>query len=158
MSLFSINQISVLLRATIFRHENSQKLIILHMQSKKLANIMFSTLLSQASCQALDKPSKSQVEPQQRGLVQSLVAGRQIAAAAVNPGDSCEFASLHYFALCGLGGKKVKCCPVKCTKQYILQAFCHVASPTQLLYHLILLNVVFKLILLNTKVYSMVLK
>lgn len=38
------------------------------------------------------------------GLVQSLVAGRQIAAAAVAEGDSCEFASPHYFALCGLGG------------------------------------------------------
>lgn len=40
------------------------------------------------------------------GLVQSLVAGRQIAAAAVAEGDSCEFASPHYFALCGLGGKR----------------------------------------------------
>lgn len=39
------------------------------------------------------------------GLVKSLVAGRQIAAAAVVEGDSCEFASLKYFALCGLGGK-----------------------------------------------------
>lgn len=66
---------------------------------------MFSSLLSQASCQALENPSKPQIEHQQRGLVQSLVAGRQIAAAAVAPGDSCEFGSLHYFALCGLGGK-----------------------------------------------------
>lgn len=68
---------------------------------------MFSSLLSQASCQALEKSSKMQVEPQQRGLVQSLVASRQIAAASVASGDSCEFGSLHYFALCGLGGKKI---------------------------------------------------
>lgn len=68
---------------------------------------MFSSLISQASCQALEKPSKIQGEPQQRGLVKSLVAGRQIAAAAVIPGDSCEFGSLHYFALCGLGGKHI---------------------------------------------------
>lgn len=67
---------------------------------------MFSSLLSQASCQALEKTPKSQIETQQRGLVRSLVAGRQIAAAAVIPGDSCEFGSGHYFALCGLGGKK----------------------------------------------------
>lgn len=67
---------------------------------------MFSSLLSQASCQSLEKTSIPQVEPQQRGLIQSLVAGRQIAAAAVVPGDSCEFGSAHYFALCGLGGKK----------------------------------------------------
>jgi len=40
----------------------------------------------------------------QAGLVKSLGAGRTIAAAAVQPGDSCEFASMHYFALCGLGG------------------------------------------------------
>jgi len=40
----------------------------------------------------------------QAGLVKSLGAGRTIAAAAIQPGDSCEFASMHYFALCGLGG------------------------------------------------------
>lgn len=38
------------------------------------------------------------------GLVKSLVAGRTIAAAAVAEGDSCEFGSAKYFALCGLGG------------------------------------------------------
>lgn len=42
--------------------------------------------------------------PQQFGLVKSLAAGRTIAAAAIAEGDSCEFASPHYFALCGLGG------------------------------------------------------
>lgn len=68
---------------------------------------MFSSFFSKTFCQA---PENKAVEAQpncevpQRGLVQSLVAGRQIAAAAVAEGDSCEFASLHYFALCGLGG------------------------------------------------------
>ncbi|CAB3381757.1 Hypothetical predicted protein [Cloeon dipterum] len=33
-----------------------------------------------------------------------LVPGRTIAAAAVPEGDSCEFGSAKYFALCGLGG------------------------------------------------------
>jgi len=38
------------------------------------------------------------------GLAQSLVAGRTIAAAAAPAGDSCEFGSPKYFALCGMGG------------------------------------------------------
>lgn len=33
-----------------------------------------------------------------------LVTGRQIAAASANQGDSCEFGSLKYYALCCLGG------------------------------------------------------
>lgn len=67
---------------------------------------MFHSLLSKASCQAQDNNVLvgQQCEIPQKGLVQSLVAGRQIAAAAVAPGDSCEFGSPHYFALCGLGG------------------------------------------------------
>ncbi|CAH1959177.1 unnamed protein product [Acanthoscelides obtectus] len=67
---------------------------------------MFSSLLTKTLCQPAENQSvpTQQCEVPQRGLVQSLVAGRQIAAAAVQPGDSCEFASLHYFALCGLGG------------------------------------------------------
>lgn len=44
------------------------------------------------------------MSPKPIGLTQSLVAGRTIAAAAVQPGDSCEFGSGQYFALCGLGG------------------------------------------------------
>lgn len=69
---------------------------------------MFSSFFSKAFCQT---PENKSVEPQpkcevpERGLVQSLVAGRQIAAAAVAEGDSCEFGSAHYFALCGLGGR-----------------------------------------------------
>lgn len=62
------------------------------------------SLLPKAWCQnnAENVPVTPKVE--QQGLVKSLVAGRTIAAAAVAEGDSCEFGSLHYFALCGLGG------------------------------------------------------
>uniref|UniRef100_A0A1B6DXY3 Phosphate carrier protein, mitochondrial n=1 Tax=Clastoptera arizonana TaxID=38151 RepID=A0A1B6DXY3_9HEMI len=47
-------------------------------------------------------PFKAHCEPQRNELVQ----GRAIAAAATadDQGDSCEFASPKYFALCGLGG------------------------------------------------------
>jgi len=38
------------------------------------------------------------------GLVSSLSPRRQLAAASVADGDSCDFGSLKYFALCGLGG------------------------------------------------------
>lgn len=67
---------------------------------------MFLSLLPKASCQSQSAvvPTTSQDTPK-LGLVQSLVAGRSIAAASVAQGDSCEFGSLHYFALCGLGGK-----------------------------------------------------
>lgn len=58
---------------------------------------MFSSLFTKASCQA-----NSETQP---NLVNSLVAGRSIAAAAVAAQDeSCEFASVQYFTLCGLGG------------------------------------------------------
>ncbi|XP_059469532.1 solute carrier family 25 member 3-like [Neocloeon triangulifer] len=36
--------------------------------------------------------------------MKTLVPGRTIAAAAIAEGDSCEFGSSKYFALCGLGG------------------------------------------------------
>lgn len=61
---------------------------------------MFSCLYSKAACQAAENPSNDQ----QVGLVSALVAPRKIAAAAVAEGESCEFGSAHYFALCGLGG------------------------------------------------------
>ncbi|KAL3270943.1 hypothetical protein HHI36_021448 [Cryptolaemus montrouzieri] len=66
---------------------------------------MLLSLLSKASCQSQDVaiPSTSQEVPKM-GLVQSLTAGRTIAAASVAEGDSCEFGSLYYFGLCGLGG------------------------------------------------------
>ncbi|XP_019869145.1 phosphate carrier protein, mitochondrial [Aethina tumida] len=58
---------------------------------------MFSTLLTKAYCQP-----EAQSPPQ--GIVKSLTAGRTIAAASVQTGDSCEFASMKYFGLCGLAG------------------------------------------------------
>lgn len=61
---------------------------------------MFSCLYSKAACQAADNSNNGQ----QLGLVNSLVAPRKIAAAAVAEGESCEFGSGHYFLLCGLGG------------------------------------------------------
>jgi len=66
---------------------------------------MFSSLLGRAACQACDNTlqTPSSTAPQ-AGLVKSLVAGRTIAAAAIQPGDSCEFGSAHYFVLCGFGG------------------------------------------------------
>nr|BAN20386.1 mitochondrial phosphate carrier protein [Riptortus pedestris] len=35
---------------------------------------------------------------------QELIPGRRIAAAAIAPGDSCEYGSSKYFLLCGVGG------------------------------------------------------
>lgn len=67
---------------------------------------MFSSMFGKAFCQAADIAADNQVaNSSDPGLVKSLVAGRTIAAAAVQPGDSCEFGSMHYFALCGVGGK-----------------------------------------------------
>jgi len=58
---------------------------------------MLPSFITRAICQP-EKPEQPQL------LANQLVAGRTIAAAAINPGESCEFGSLHYFALCGLGG------------------------------------------------------
>jgi solute carrier family 25 phosphate transporter 3 len=49
----------------------------------------FKTPFTRASCESNDK---------------AVVPGRTIAAAAVAEGDSCEFGSTKYFALCGIGG------------------------------------------------------
>lgn len=65
---------------------------------------MFTSFMSKALCQSSDG-TKLEVS-QQQGLVNSLSPRRQVQAAAVAEGDSCEFASPHYFALCGLGGKQ----------------------------------------------------
>lgn len=68
---------------------------------------MFSTFLTRAMCQN-SAPSEPTQAPQEMGLVKSLVAGRTIAAASAAAktadGYSCEFGSLHYFALCGAAG------------------------------------------------------
>ncbi|KRT84612.1 mitochondrial carrier protein [Oryctes borbonicus] len=58
---------------------------------------------SKVKCQELQEEPKKQQQHEPQALVKSL-SGRQIAAAAVNPGESCEFASLQYFGLCGIGG------------------------------------------------------
>ncbi|KAJ8982566.1 hypothetical protein NQ317_005037 [Molorchus minor] len=50
---------------------------------------MFSSLISKAHCQAPENKSCDVSAVPERGLVQSLVAGRQIAAASVAEGDSC---------------------------------------------------------------------
>ncbi|XP_017776787.1 PREDICTED: phosphate carrier protein, mitochondrial-like [Nicrophorus vespilloides] len=52
---------------------------------------MLPSFITKAICQPSEQPNQ-------------LVSGRSIAAAAVKPGESCEFASKKYFALCGLGG------------------------------------------------------
>lgn len=66
---------------------------------------MFPSFYSKAVCEAATNsaaPNSQTDQPQ--GLVKSLASTRKIAAAAVAEGESCEFASPHYFALCGLGG------------------------------------------------------
>lgn len=60
---------------------------------------------SRALCQAAENASAPKPDPDApQGLVKSLVSSRSIAAAAIAEGESCEFASGKYFALCGLGG------------------------------------------------------
>lgn len=60
---------------------------------------MFSSLLDAAKNNPFKAPVAHCEESEQQ-----LVKSRTIAAAAVNPGEACEFGSPHYFALCGLGG------------------------------------------------------
>jgi len=64
---------------------------------------MFSSLLDAARNNPLRAPfNKAQCED---GSVNpQLVPTRTIQAADAIPGDACEFGSLHYFALCGVGG------------------------------------------------------
>jgi len=64
---------------------------------------MWSSVLDMAKNSPFRSPfTHVQCEP--KGYSTSLVPGRTIAAAAVKEGDSCEFGSPKYFALCGLGG------------------------------------------------------
>lgn len=56
----------------------------------------FKVPFSRAQCEA---PPTNAIEDQQQ-----LVPRRNIAAAAVAEGDSCEFGSTQYFLLCGIGG------------------------------------------------------
>lgn len=64
---------------------------------------MFPSFYTRALCQASENVPVASEQPQ--GLVNTLVSTRKIAAAAVAEGESCEFASPHYFVLCGLGGE-----------------------------------------------------
>lgn len=63
---------------------------------------MFSSFLDAAR----NNPFKTPVAQceESSGDNTQLVPTRTIQAAAANPGDACEFGSLHYFALCGVGG------------------------------------------------------
>ncbi|CAH2062313.1 unnamed protein product, partial [Iphiclides podalirius] len=64
---------------------------------------MFSSLLDAARNSPFRGPlSPAQCEPAAIAAPQAAQSG--MAAAAVVQGDSCEFASPKYFALCGLGG------------------------------------------------------
>jgi solute carrier family 25 (mitochondrial phosphate transporter), member 3 len=64
---------------------------------------MFSSLLDAAKNNPFKTPM-SRAQCEESGSEKQLVKSRTIAAAAANPGDACEFGSLHYFALCGVGG------------------------------------------------------
>lgn len=63
---------------------------------------MFSSLFEAAR----NSPFKAPVAKceESSGENNQLVPTRNIQAAAANPGEACEFGSLHYFALCGVGG------------------------------------------------------
>lgn len=63
---------------------------------------MFSSLIEAAR----NSPFRTPVAKCEESSNESkqLVPTRTIQAADANPGDACEFGSLHYFALCGVGG------------------------------------------------------
>jgi solute carrier family 25 phosphate transporter 3 len=63
---------------------------------------MFSSLIEAARNSPFRAPVAKCEESSSQG--QQLVPTRTIQAADANPGDACEFGSLHYFALCGVGG------------------------------------------------------
>lgn len=63
---------------------------------------MFSSVIEAARNNPFKVPvSRAQCESSEDN---QLVATRTIQAADALPGDACEFGSLHYFALCGVGG------------------------------------------------------
>lgn len=62
---------------------------------------MFSSLLDAARNSPFKAPiAKCEDSSDNKRLIPT----RNIQAAAANPGEACEFGSLHYFALCGVGG------------------------------------------------------
>lgn len=64
---------------------------------------MFSSLLEAARNSPFKAPTQV-VRCEESTENKQLVSTRNIQAAAANPGEACEFGSLHYFALCGVGG------------------------------------------------------
>ena len=66
---------------------------------------MFSSLFEVAKNSPFKTPFAGKVQCESPAVTdKSLVPSRNIQAAAANPGEACEFGSLHYFALCGVGG------------------------------------------------------
>jgi solute carrier family 25 (mitochondrial phosphate transporter), member 3 len=61
---------------------------------------MFSSLLDAAR----NSPFKGPIAKCEESNEKQLVPTRTIQAADAKPGEACEFGSLHYFALCGVGG------------------------------------------------------
>lgn len=64
---------------------------------------MFSSLLDAARNSPFKAPGHI-VKCEESNEKNQLVPTRTIRAADANPGEACEFGSLHYFALCGVGG------------------------------------------------------
>lgn len=64
---------------------------------------MFSSLLEAARNSPFKAPTQV-VRCEESSENKQLVSTRNIQAADANPGEACEFGSLHYFALCGVGG------------------------------------------------------
>ena len=62
---------------------------------------MFSSLLEAARNSPFKAPTARCEESSDN---KQLIPTRNIQAAAANPGEACEFGSLHYFALCCVGG------------------------------------------------------
>lgn len=65
---------------------------------------MFSSLFETARNSPFRTPLKSAQCEDSTANNEKLVSSRTIKAADTAAGDACEFGSLHYFALCGLGG------------------------------------------------------
>lgn len=64
---------------------------------------MFSSMLESVRNNPFKAPL-SVAQCEESGSDNQLVPTRNIQAADANPGEACEFGSLHYFALCGVGG------------------------------------------------------
>lgn len=66
---------------------------------------MFSSIMEVARNSPFTGPfSTARCDADSSSDIKTPVQGRTIQAAAVQPGDSCEFGSNHFFLLCGIGG------------------------------------------------------